>query len=90
MMAPARYSIDLRPKHIKPENGFWVHKKHEKTRKIKPKNGGLTWINRITTDKYTTKPIKGDNQQGGLMYCSNYLFLFDFILSIHVQMLFIG
>jgi len=47
-------------------------------------------MNRITTDKDTTKSIKGDNQLGESMYCSNYLFLSAFILFIHVQMLFIG
>ncbi|MEI6205916.1 MAG: hypothetical protein WCP20_03955 [Desulfuromonadales bacterium] len=55
-----------------------------------PKNGGLTGMNRITTDKDTTKSIKGDNQLGESMYCSNPRFLSDFILFIHVQMLFKG
>jgi len=47
-------------------------------------------MHRITTDKDTTKSIKGDNQQGESIYCSNYLFLSAFILLIHVQMLFLG
>jgi len=55
----------------------------------KPKNGGLTWMNRITTDKDTTKSIKAYNQMGESIYCSNYLFLSAFILFIHVKMLFI-
>jgi hypothetical protein len=44
----------------------------------------------ITIYKDTTKSIKGDNQQGESMYCSNYLFLSAFILLIPVQMFFLG
>ena len=47
-------------------------------------------MDRITTDKDTTKSIKGDNQPGESIYCSNYLFLSAFILLIHVQKLFLG
>jgi hypothetical protein len=59
--------------------------------KIKaPENGGLTWMHRINTDKDTIKSIREENQQGESMCFSNNLFLFAFILLIHVQMLFIG
>jgi hypothetical protein len=34
---------------------------------VYPKNGDLTWMHRITTDK-DTKPIKVNNQQGESMY----------------------
>jgi hypothetical protein len=59
-------------------------------KKFEPKNGGLTGIHRIAADKDRTKFIKEDSQQGESIYCSNYLFLYDFIPLIPVQMIFIG
>jgi hypothetical protein len=47
-------------------------------------------MDRITTDNDTTKSIKGDRQPGESMHFSKYLFLYAFILLIHVQMLFPG